>query len=132
MMQIQVTVLLTSILLCCSVLYLVRKKSLKNSYALLWVIICIGTVLFTVIPGGLNMLSKLTGLYYLTALLFLCFLFILILFLHFSTVVSKLIYQNRILGERIAFLEKKMEEMGKSPGEGGTESFLPVSAGQHD
>jgi hypothetical protein len=97
---------------------LVRRRKLKTSYALLWLFTCLSIVAITFAPGALELLSRITGLYYVTALLLVCFVFLLVLFLHFSTVISKLIYQNRVLSEKVAFLDNELRshaDSGVSP-----------------
>jgi len=111
MFQIRTTIFVISSLFLIATYWMVRRKKLKTSYALLWLGTAATMMLFTISPKMLQWLSQVTGLYYLTALLLLCFVFLLILFLHFSTVISNLVYQNRMLGERIAFLEKKMLDL---------------------
>ncbi len=87
---------------------LVRRKRLKISYALLWLSVGIAFVLITIVPGAIEFLSRVTGLYYITALLLIGFTFLTLLLLHFSSVISKLTYENRMLAHRMAFLEEEL------------------------
>jgi hypothetical protein len=116
MMHIQITVFSVCLVFCGFAFWLALRRSLKISYALLWICSAISIVLFTLIPNALHIISRITGLYYETALMLVCFVFVIALFLHISTVISKLIYQNRVLGERLAFLENKINADGKRQG----------------
>ncbi len=47
-----------------------------------------------------------------SALFILAAFFILVVLLHYSTVISKLSDQNRILAQRVALLERELDERG--------------------
>jgi hypothetical protein len=114
MWQIRLTVAVINVLLLLITYRMVRRHKLKASYALIWLSASACMVLVTMIPGAMQLLSRITGLYYITAIQLLSFVFLLLLLLHFSTVLSKLVYQNRQLAERVAFLEEKIDGAGKS------------------
>lgn len=108
MTHIRLTALLIASALILVTWRLVVRKRLKISYALLWLSVGIAFVVVTVVPGVLELLSRITGLYYITALLAVGFTFLILLLLHFSSVVSKLTYENRMLAHRMAFLEQEL------------------------
>ena len=88
---------------------LIRSRRLHERYAILWLIT--GGVIFVlaVWRGALSTLSSTVGIAYPPSALFvLASLFILIVLLHYSTVISKLAVQNRILAQRLALLESGM------------------------
>ena len=111
MSQINVTIIVIAASFCVFALFLARSRILKISYALTWVATGCAIGLTVLIPGFLNLITRITGLYYITALLLLCFVFVLILFMHFSIIVSRLMYQNRILAERMAHLERAISDV---------------------
>jgi hypothetical protein len=105
-----------SLLLLLIVLELVRGRRLKERYALLW--IATGLVLFVLSAwrGGLNTIAGWVGVEtYPPAVLFaVATLFILLVLLHYSTVLSKLTDENVELAQRIALLEERMSRVSTS------------------
>jgi hypothetical protein len=55
--------------------------------------------------------AKITGIFYLSAVVVIAFLFLLLIVLHFSVVISKLTNQNKELAQRHALLELKINEL---------------------
>ncbi len=87
----RVFVLLAGLAILLFILNLVRKKQLREQYALLWIVASLVLCLSAVFIHGLERLSHLVGIYYPPAFLFLvAILMILILQFHFSTVISNL------------------------------------------
>jgi hypothetical protein len=99
-----------SLLLILVVLELVRGRRLKERYALLW--LATGAVLLVLSAwrGGLNTVAGWLGVTgYPPAVLFaVATLFILLVLLHYSTVISKLTDENVELAQRIALLEQSV------------------------
>ncbi len=50
-------------------------------------------------------------MFYLSAVVIIAFLFLLLIVLHFSVVISKLTNQNKELAQRYALLEMKIDEL---------------------
>jgi hypothetical protein len=99
-----------SLLLLLVVLELVRGRRLKERYALLW--LATGGILL-VLSGwraGLNTIAGWVGVEtYPPAVLFaVATLFILLVLLHYSTVLSKLTDENVELAQRVALLEERV------------------------
>ena len=105
-----------SLLLLLVVLELVRGRRLKERYALLW--LATGTVLLVLSlwRGGLNTLAGWLGVQtYPPAVLFaVATLFVLLVLLHYSTVLSKLTDENVELAQRLALLEERMSRSSPS------------------
>jgi hypothetical protein len=101
-----------SVLLLAVILELIRRRRLRERYALLW--LATGAVLLalSVWRDGLNTIAGWFGVTgYPPAVLFAVgTLFILLVLLHYATVVSRLSDQNTILAQRIALLEEKLRE----------------------
>lgn len=91
------------------VIELIRTRRLQERYALLW--LTTGTLL-TVLGlwrGGLERVSSLMGIAYPPSALFvLGFLFILVVLLHYSTAISRLSDENKIVAQRLALLEAEL------------------------
>ena len=105
---------IASVLLVLVVLELVRGRRLKERYALLWLATGVVLLVLSVWRGGLNTIASWLGVTsYPPAVLFaVATLFILLVLLHYSTVISKLADQNTILAQRLAILEAKLRERG--------------------
>jgi hypothetical protein len=103
---------IASVLLVLVVLELIRKRRLKERYALLWLVTGLVLLVLSAWRGGLNTIAGWVGIEtYPPAVLFaVATLFILLVLLDYSTVISKLADQNTILAQRLALLEHKLEE----------------------
>jgi hypothetical protein len=101
---------IASVLLILVVLELVRGRRLKERYALLWLATGVVLLVLSVWRDGLNTLAAWLGVTgYPPAVLFaVATLFILLVLLHYSTVISKLTDENVDLAQRIALLEERM------------------------
>jgi hypothetical protein len=99
-----------SLLLILVVLELVRGRRLKERYALLWLATGVVLLVLSAWRGGLNTVAGWLGVTgYPPAVLFaVATLFILLVLLHYSTVISKLTDENVALAQRIALLEQSV------------------------
>jgi cell division protein FtsB len=105
-----------SLLLLLIVLELVRGRRLKERYALLWIATGLVLLVLSAWRGGLNTIAGWVGVEtYPPAVLFaVATLFILLVLLHYSTVLSKLTDENVELAQRIALLEERMSRVSTS------------------
>ena len=91
---------------------LIRSRRLRERYAMLWLLT--GAVLFALSlwRDGLNTMAGWLGVEtYPPAILgAVGALFILLVLLHYSTVISRLSDQNVILAQRLALLEQRLRE----------------------
>ena len=94
---------------------LIRSRRLQERYALLWLLTGLVIFVLAIWRGLLGRLSDLVGIAYPPSALFvLAAFFVLVVLLHYSTVISKLSDQNRILAQRLALLEHQLgEERGR-------------------
>ena len=101
-----------SALLVLGVLELIRKRRLRERYALLWIATGIVLLVLSAWRGGLNTIAHWVGVRgYPPAVLFaVATLFILLVLLDYSTVISKLADQNTLLAQRLALLESRIVE----------------------
>jgi hypothetical protein len=110
---------IASVLLLLVVLELIRSRRVRERYALLWLLTAIVLLVLSLWRDGLASISNLVGIAYPPSALFvLGFLFIVIVLLHYSTVISRLSDQNTILAQRLALLESKLGEARQSQAEG--------------
>jgi cell division protein FtsB len=108
-----------SLLLLLIVLELVRGRRLKERYALLWIATGLVLLVLSAWRGGLNTIAGWAGVQtYPPAVLFaVATLFILLVLLHYSTVLSKLTDENVELAQRVALLEERVRWLSTgSPG----------------
>ena len=101
-----------SLILVLVVFELIRSRRLRERYALLWLLTGIVLVVLSAWRGGLNTMAGWVGVRgYPPAVLFAVgLLFVILVLLHYSTVISRLSDQNVILAQRLALLETKLEE----------------------
>jgi hypothetical protein len=101
-----------SVLLIGVILELIRSRRLQERYALLWLLTGIVLLALSLWRDGLNTIAGWVGVEtYPPAVLFaIGSLFVLLMLLHYSTVISKLSDQNKILAQRLALLEAEVTE----------------------
>lgn len=115
-MPVQLFAALASVALLGIVIELIRSRKLRERYALLWLATAGVILFFAVWRSGLHDLSRALGIAYPpNALFVLAMLFVLVLLLHFSTVISKLSDRSTLLTQRLALLEERLRELEGSP-----------------
>ena len=106
----QVIAIVVSISLFLYILYLVRKKKIKEEYSLLWLSSSFVFILFSIWRDGLEYFAKLIGIAYPPAALFLILLLaIFLILIEFSINISKLSEKNKILAQELALLRNELE-----------------------
>jgi hypothetical protein len=108
--RVSIAAAIASLLLILVVLELIRGRRLKERYALLWLVTGLVLLVLSIWRGGLNTIARWLGVSsYPPAILFAAaILFVIIVLLHYSTVLSKLADQNTLLAQRIALLEQRV------------------------
>jgi hypothetical protein len=108
--RVSVVGVIASIVLILVVLELVRGRRLKERYALLWLATGFVLLVLSAWRGGLNTVAGWLGVTgYPPAVLFaVATLFVLLVLLHYSTVISKLTDENVELAQRVALLEERV------------------------
>jgi hypothetical protein len=101
-----------SVILVLVVFELIRSRRLRERYALLWLFTGVVLVILSAWRGGLNTIAGWLGVRgYPPAVLFAVgLLFVIVVLLHYSTVISRLSDQNVVLAQRLALLETKLNE----------------------
>jgi hypothetical protein len=111
-MPVQLFAALASVALLGVVIELIRERKLRERYALLWLATAGVILLFALWRSGLHDLSRALGVAYPpNALFVLALLFVLLLLLHFSTVISKLSDRSTTLTQRLALMEDRLREL---------------------
>jgi Uncharacterized conserved protein (DUF2304) len=119
-LRVSIAASIASILLILIVLELIRSRRLRERYALLWLATGVVLLVLSAWRGGLNTIAGWVGVTgYPPAVLFaVATLFILVVLLHYSTVLSRLSDQNAILAQRLALLEEQVRAQESEEREG--------------
>jgi hypothetical protein len=114
-LRVTIVGVVASLLLILVVLELVRGRRLKERYALLWLATGIALLILSAWREGLNTIAGWLGVTgYPPAVLFaVATLFIFLVLLHYSTVISKLTDENVELAQRIALLEERVSRLSE-------------------
>ena len=112
-LRVTIVGVVASLLLILVVLELVRGRRLKERYALLWLATGVALLVLSAWREGLNTIAGWLGVTgYPPAVLFaVATLFIFLVLLHYSTVISKLTDENVELAQRIALLEERVDRL---------------------
>jgi hypothetical protein len=109
--RIQIVSIIAAVVVVFVILELVRRRRLLERYALLWLgsgLVLLGLAIWR---DALAKLASAIGVAYPPNALFLiAFGFVLFLLLHFSLAVSRLSDQTKVLAQRLALLEQKVDE----------------------
>lgn len=113
LIKIQIIVGVLSTILLLITFELIRKKRLREEYAILWLFTGFAVLVLSLWPYFFlsQFFAGITGIFYLSAVVLIAFLFLLIIVFHFSVVISKLTGQTKDLAQRYALLEMEFKEM---------------------
>lgn len=111
MERIQIIAILWSLLLVGFIIELIRRGRLKEIYSLLWIVSGGVILLFSFWRNLLHIVSGWLGIFYPPSFIFLlAFIFLMLIVLHFSVVISSLTEKNKRLAQEIAFLKMSERE----------------------
>ena len=109
--RVSIAAAIAALILLLVVFELIRSRRLQERYALLWLLTGVVIFILAVWRSLLGSVSDLVGIAYPPSALFiLAAFFILMVLLHYSTVISRLSEQNTTLAQRLALLEHKLEQ----------------------
>jgi hypothetical protein len=110
--KIQAFAIITSILIFFLLLYLIRKKRIKEEFSLLWLFFGIVFIVFSIWRAGLDFVAGIAGIDYAPAAMFLLFMlaffFILI---EFSIIISRLSDRNKNITQEIGLLKMELRNI---------------------
>ena len=107
-----VIALIGSVLILAAIVELLRRRQLKEKYAILWLIVGVVLVVFTAFPALLTRISSALGVAVPTNLLFfVAILFLVGVVLHLSWEASRLENETRKLAEDVAILRLELAEL---------------------
>lgn len=117
MHSIQFVAIIISLGILISVVDLIRRGMLKEQYAILWLASAVVLLVLSMWRGLLDNIASAAGIAYPPSLLFLvAFLFLLLIVLHFSVIISSLSEKNKKLSQDIAIFKTFFEEYKKEGG----------------
>ena len=118
--RVSIVAALAALLLLFVIFELIRSRRLQERYAMLWLLTGVVILVLGLWRGLLSTIADVVGIAYPPSALFvLAAMFILLLLLHYSTVISQLSDQNRILAQRLALIEERLRET-QGPGSTGS------------
>ena len=111
-LPVSIAAAIASFLLLVVVFELIRSRRLRERYALMWIVTGVVLLALSLWRTGLNTIAGWFGVHsYPPAIIgAVGALFILVVLLHYSTVISRLSDQNTILAQRLALLEQQLRE----------------------
>lgn len=129
-LRISIAASIASILLILVVLELIRGRRLKERYALLWLVTGVVLLVLSLWRDGLNTIAGWLGVSgYPPAILFAAaILFVIIVLLHYSTVLSRLDDEKTLLAQDLALLRQRIDalEHGTTPSPDATAPSPPA------
>jgi hypothetical protein len=109
MARIQIITIIVSLLFLLYIARLIIKGKLREEYSIVWCVCTLILVIFSFWRNGLQVMSKLFGVFEAPNLVFTaCIFAILIYLLHLSVISSKLYEQNKKMAQDIAMLKEKL------------------------
>jgi hypothetical protein len=110
--RIQIVAIVVTAGLFALVFELVRRRRLMERYALLWLFSSAILLALAVFRGLLETIASAVGIFYPPSALFvIAFGFILVMLLHFSLSTSRLADQNKVLAQKLALLQQRVDEL---------------------
>jgi hypothetical protein len=93
------------------ILELVRRRRLREEYSLLWLMTALVLLVLSTSRPLLDMLANAIGIFYPPSALFaVALLFVLLILLHFSTVITRLTQENKETAQQIALLRYELAQ----------------------
>ncbi len=101
-----------SIILLLAVLELVRRRRLREKYALLWILTAIVLLILSLWRGLVDPVAIALGISYGPLItIAVGALFVLVVLLHYSTVISALTDRSAVLAQQVAMLEERLRRL---------------------
>ena len=111
-LSVSIAATVASLVLLFGVLELVRRRRLREKYALLWILTALVLLILSVWRDAVSSIATALGVSYGPTVLFAVgALFVLVVLLHYSTVISALTDRTVTLAQKIASLEQRIEEL---------------------
>ncbi|WP_260867103.1 DUF2304 family protein [Paenibacillus sp. Y412MC10] len=111
-----------------SILYLIRKRRLREQYALLWLLMSVIMMVLSLFPSLLDEVAQRIHIYYAPSLLYLLSVVaVLFILLHLTMAVSTLTHRVIVLTQTLGLQEQRIQKL-ESQAEGGPEGSMGLAA----
>ena len=112
--RIQLIAIIGSFAFLLAIFELIRRKKLKEAYAMIWLIMGMFFIILTFRQHGLGLLSRFCGIFYAPAFLFLILLITLtIILIQFSVVISRQADKMKLMAQEIAILKEQLTTLSQ-------------------
>lgn len=116
MTKIQLIAIVGSTVLLVLIVELVRRRRLAEGHSILWLLTGIALLILSFWRGVLEFTASLLGIYFPPMVLMVAGLgFFVIILLHFSTLISKQMQENKQTAQRLALLQFELEQLKGGP-----------------
>lgn len=106
----QIVVIAVIVLAMIALVNMIKKRTLELRYALLWMVMGIGVLVFACFPGLTNMLAKAVGIGTpINMLFFIGFCFSLAIIFSLTVVISRMANRVKVLAQELALLRKEIQ-----------------------
>jgi len=110
--RIQVLAIIGSILFLIFIIELIRKRKIKEEYGLLWIFFSLVFIVISLWRQGLEVLSRLLGIFYApAAFLLILIIAMLLILIQYSLVISRLSEHYKALNQQIGILRLELKEL---------------------
>lgn len=110
--RIQVLAIIGSILFLIFIIELIRKRKIKEEYGLLWIFFSLVFIVISLWRQGLEVLSRLLGIFYApAAFLLILIVAMLLILIQYSLVISRLNEHYKALNQQIGILRLELKEL---------------------
>ncbi|MBK8024192.1 MAG: DUF2304 domain-containing protein [Chloroflexi bacterium] len=101
------------------VLELVRRRKLREDYSLLWLATAISLIVLALSRPLLDQIANFLGIvtYPPAALFLVAIMFMLVILLHYATVLTRLARENKQLAQKMAILQWELEQSRRGQGD---------------
>jgi hypothetical protein len=97
------------------ILELVRRRRLREEYSLLWLATAVVLLILSLSRPLLDVLASAMGIFYPPSALFVvAMIFVLMILLHFSTVITRLTQENKEVAQQVALLRHEIARLSAS------------------
>ena len=111
MTRVHLTALVACVVTVSVIVELLRRRQLRDKYAVVWLMVCVPTVVFAITPGLFNRLAHSVGVINPPDLLtVLAALFLLMVCVYLSWEVGRLEDKTRLLAEEVALLRRELDD----------------------
>lgn len=112
-----------------TILYLIRKRRLREQYALLWLLMSVIMMVLSLFPSLLDEVAQRIHIYYAPSLLYLLSVVaVLFILLHLTMAVSTLTHRVIVLTQTLGLQEQRIQKL-EAQAEGGSESSMGLASG---